>query len=395
MEKHEFERWVQDVKDANPITDVAVRLGLTPIGTLRQTGWTRFECPACGSRDRFDVNNDTAGFNCCRGSCDLRGGDAVALVQAVMNCDFPAAMTWLGGDKPITDETRVRNDRAREERAVKAREADRAKHRRNLKRIDDVMAGCRPLLTGGARLTSAEKYLRARGLGPALDGRNGFALSKALMFHPDLPAFAGDPGERVEVGRFPAMIGLGHDAKLQTVCLHRTYLMKQGGTVVKARPDFKDFAPDFAAALSEKWDAKQVLGSAKRAVHGIRLGATSGITDDPRLPICVSEGIESGVSAPAAGVEGTFFAAMNLGRLTGDRDGQGWVPPHAANKSRPIIILAENDLKPTLAFSDPAARAQHEFKRAARRLQKLGWRCAPAIPTARADFNDLLMGVAA
>jgi hypothetical protein len=85
-----------DIAKSVRIEDEVARRGIKLIGRGERCG----PCPVCGGRDRFSINIKKQVFNC-RG-CD-RGGDVVALVQHLDNCDFKAAVVTLGGDerKPI------------------------------------------------------------------------------------------------------------------------------------------------------------------------------------------------------------------------------------------------------------------------------------------------------
>ena len=53
-------------------------------------------CPVCGGRDRFAVNVPKQIWNC-RGCA--KGGDVIALVQHLDNCDFGAALDTLAGGR--------------------------------------------------------------------------------------------------------------------------------------------------------------------------------------------------------------------------------------------------------------------------------------------------------
>lgn len=54
-------------------------------------------CPRCGGTDRFSINTTKQVFNC-RG-CE-KGGDTIALVQFLDDCDFASAVLTLAGEPP-------------------------------------------------------------------------------------------------------------------------------------------------------------------------------------------------------------------------------------------------------------------------------------------------------
>ncbi|APZ51243.1 hypothetical protein [Salipiger abyssi] len=96
------------------------RLGI--VGLKASGGELIGPCPLCGGRDRFAINLSSHAFLCRR--CDIRGGDNIALVMAVLGCDFRAALTWLCGDAPAQvdpGELARRRQRGRSGRAVIAR----------------------------------------------------------------------------------------------------------------------------------------------------------------------------------------------------------------------------------------------------------------------------------
>jgi hypothetical protein len=53
-------------------------------------------CPKCGGDDRFSINTVKQVFRCPQ--CNEKGGDIIAMVMGLDDCDFDAAITTLVGD---------------------------------------------------------------------------------------------------------------------------------------------------------------------------------------------------------------------------------------------------------------------------------------------------------
>ncbi len=93
----------RDLAKTIPILDVATRLG---IDWLRPDGVERVgACPVCGDGgkrwpDRFSINPALGVWNC-RKCPPPVGGDALALVQHVLGCDFVKALDFLVGDADV------------------------------------------------------------------------------------------------------------------------------------------------------------------------------------------------------------------------------------------------------------------------------------------------------
>ena len=398
------------LRAANPPEAVAARLGLE---VVRRGPRLAGPCPNCGKRRKFDIRADTGAFNCF--TCDLAGGDVIALVQALRGTDFLEACRWLGGGEDIPPADRERLAAEARAREAEARARAQTRRRADLAEMGTIVKACRP-----APGTPVQNYLEARGLGPGLAhlGWLDGAWPADVMFHPALPAFAGEAGQRRRVGDLPAMVCVGRDRRGRPVLLHRTFLEQGDGAWRKASPSGIDGEP-----LSG-WEAKQVLGAARACDAGVALGASAGITDDPSAPDVVAEGIETAL-AVAAGLAAvgqglSLSAALSLGRLTGKRsvaddglDTEGFV---FAATGRPKLLACDDDLAPTLAFpdipnSEPAPdpadplsrlggyrRARAEFTRAGERLcaaaRRAGDRGGVALiwPGLGLDFNDRLQG---
>lgn len=387
------------IKAANPPESVMTRLTLNPTGRKR----LKALCPHCGKADKFDVHRTSGAFNCF--SCDLSGGDVIALAMAVLGLDFIAACDWLGGDAGLSDDDRQRLADEQAERDQQARiDADR-KAQADKAQMSTVLKG----LTPGAG-TPVQTYLEGRGLGRALralgwvDDTGSGGWPRDIAFHPSLDLFGGPKGKRVKVGMRPAMVMIARDARGQVACLHRTFLdIAPDGCVTKVAGS----AVSGGKTLAVK--AKQVLGPVGRATRGVHLGTTAGITDDPRACSYVAEGIENALAVAASGLPGDYYTALNLGRLVGkacpsDGDDGGFAfPPDG----RPRVILADNDLSPTLAWPDfkdgeapevtgdlrfgGVRRGQSEMKKALKRFSADGDSVAVSLPPRGMDFNDWLL----
>jgi phage/plasmid primase-like uncharacterized protein len=76
------------------IEDELARRGIKLRGRVDRCG----ACPVCGGDDRFSINIKKQVFNCRQ--CGARGGDAIALVQAIDGSDFKEAVATLAGFAP-------------------------------------------------------------------------------------------------------------------------------------------------------------------------------------------------------------------------------------------------------------------------------------------------------
>jgi hypothetical protein len=74
-------------------------------------------CPKCGGEDRFAVHLKKQIFNCRH--CD-KGGDVIALVQLLDDCDFKAACTTLAGNPPTANSNGKDRDTSAARRIVAA-----------------------------------------------------------------------------------------------------------------------------------------------------------------------------------------------------------------------------------------------------------------------------------
>jgi hypothetical protein len=160
-----------DIAKAVRIEDEIARRGMKLVGRDERVG----ACPLCGGKDRFAINIKKQIWNC-RGCA--KGGDVIALVQHIDNCDFKAAVVTLGGDerRPIRPAPKASPSAQRNDVAA-------ANTARALRLWDDASP-----IDG----TLAEEYLRRRGLEPP-------AGDEALRFYGGCPF--GDTS-------YPALIAL-------------------------------------------------------------------------------------------------------------------------------------------------------------------------------------------
>ena len=306
------------------------RLGLA--GLKRRSCELAGPCPNCGGTNRFNVNLRSGLFLCRQ--CDVRGGDAIALVMQVMSLSFPDALTWICGAAPADEVERARREaRARADRGKRDAESDR--HRAA------AIAAARRIWAQGrpATGTPVQYYLERRGLSrrwlPMLPG--------ALRYHPGLKYMEHSAARKewVEVHRGPAMLAkmVLPDGSFGGV--HRTWidLDRPGGKI--AIPREGEFAGKVAG---ETFDAKKTLG-AKR-------GGTIRLAVDPAAStMVVGEGIETTLTALVAGVfpAATFLCAIDLGNMAGQRLP---VPTKSGGQSKRFSDLP--DMDDDRAFVPPA-----------------------------------------
>lgn len=362
----------------NPPESVFNRLG---ISYARKGHRLLSDCPSCGKANKFDYNLTKDVYYCFSGGCEF-GRDRRGIIDFVMDVldyGFVDACKYLGGAKDLTASERRAAEQKRQERAAEAKAEEAKALRRTKAQMKKILAGC---VSGEGTL--AQTYLETRGHSAGL---TALGWPEDILFHPGLQAYVGDAGDKHIAGTFPAMISKGRDAKGRLVLLHRTFLqVMDDGTVTKAVPVLP---PD----LAKLWNAKQMVGVLSRADHGVYLGATANITDDPLVPVIVAEGIESALAMATAGIQGVFYAALSLNRLIGsvsadEKTIKGWRPP---DTSRPVIIAADNDLSPTPPKYDCGLkRAQDAFAKAKSRLSLFGHDVAIILPPAGCDPEDWL-----
>lgn len=226
MSSHDpaWKDWVDAARAIN-IVDVASRLG----AKLRRSGVDLVgPCGAgCASTDGFVVT-PTKQIFLCRPSGD--SGDAIAMVQHVMGCDFVTAVEFVaqedrpaGARKENSEEREAREDRNRRRDAANAKRmeeqarADAKRRERDDEAIADIIARAVPI-SG----THAEAYLReGRGLRPSK------RLTGDLRFVSDLDYWgaASDSDDGVRwLATLPAMVAIIRDVIGVMIGVHLTYL---------------------------------------------------------------------------------------------------------------------------------------------------------------------------
>ena len=364
------------IRAANPPEAVMSSLG---IACVRKGQKLFADCPGCGKSRKFDYNITKDLFFCfsCGFGRDL--GGVIDLVMAVQNYDFVEACKWLGGAKTLTPSEKRAAEEKRKEFLAAAKREEANKLRRTKRQMEAILEGCQP----GAG-TPAETYLKTRGHSLGLEA---LGWPDDIVFHPGLEAYVGQDDARTCVGVFPTMVSKGRDSKGKVPLLHRTFLQpKEGG-------GFKKATPNMPEALRDEWNAKQMVGVLSRCERGVFLGATDGITNDPRLPIVAAEGIESTLAMATAGIKGAFYAGLSLDRMVGQisadgKSSRGWLPP---KEGRPLILACDNDLKPTPPkFPCGLERAQSLFGRARERFESLGFETGLWFPPNGLDPEDAL-----
>lgn len=366
----------------NPPDSVFDRLG---ISYVRKGHRLLSDCPSCGKPNKFDYNITKNVYYCFSGGCEF-GRDKRGIIDFVMDVldyGFVDACKYLGGAKDLTPSERREAEEKLQERVAAAKAEEAKALRRTKAQMKKILAGC---VSG--QETLAQTYLETRGHAPAIEA---LGWPDDILFHPGLEAFVGDPGDKHIAGTFPSMVSKGRDAKGRLVLLHRTFLqVMDDGTVTKA-------VPVLPPELSKLWNAKQMVGVLSRADHGVYLGSTVNVTDDPLAPVIVAEGIESALAMATAGVHGVFYAALSLNRIIGhvsadEKTMKGWRPP---NTDRPVIIACDNDLSPTPPkFTCGLDRAQTLFQRASDRLALFGHEVATVFPPESCDPEDWLFHIA-
>lgn len=352
--------------------DIAQIVDLLGISGLKRAGRELTgPCPQCGGRDRFSVNTSKRVFNCRR--CGATGGN-VDLVMFTLSLAFPAALSWLCGERQeLTPEQR-------RERERKAAENKRRNDERAQRERERAIAAAREIWKAAAPAegTAVRGYLRLRGISDAAWP----ILPPAIRFHPALPYMQQIDGRWVEVYRGPAMVAAmqGRDDRFRGV--HRTWidLDQPKGKPVILHPE-----------TGERLKVKLTLGSAKGSA--IRL--------TPPSPVLVmGEGIETTASALVTGLPSgaAYWSGISLGNMGGARQlGQGlrfagvpdmsdadaFVPPHGTER---LIFIQDGDSDPKLTRAKLLAGLRRAM------MLRPGLRAQIVHAGAGVDLNDVLLG---
>ena len=327
----------------------------------------------------FTIHDDKQFYHCFSSG---KHGDLFDWLREGLGLDFGAALEEgrkLAGlsDGPVADH---------QLRAQKQRQADRDKQQAaDLRRRRNTAAEIWSATLPGAGHPLIEGYLRDH---RALDLDVIGGVPEGIRFHPRLRNKSGH--------RFPAMVTrVPNVVTGEGTAVHLTFLR-----------------PDGSGKISKDQGVpKQIRGA--YFGHGVCLAAF-GL---PTAPIYIGEGIESVLAAAIiyrqARRTGAFWAALSLGNLTGryrplswrerntgvralrpDPEGTAFVPPGI--DGRPVVILAEDDLKPMDGPDGRALsgteRAKMMFALAAAKFEQAGAAGATiAWPPQGCDFNDILL----
>lgn len=353
---------------ALPIDEIADRLGIT-VGLRRMSGELVGPCPKCGGHDRFGISIRKGQFLCRK--CDIKG-DGISLVRAVLDLDFPGALSWLVGerdDQVDPAEAARRREIAEADRKRKAQIAAREREK-SIRQAHTVWNEGLPIAG-----TPVASYLALRGLGPLAD-----LAPRALRFHPDLPYVVQVDRHWLEVHRGPAMLAMIQRGA-GFIGVHRTWLDL-------SQPKGKARIEHAGEVLA----AKKTLGSVKGGV--IPLVSSSG-----DLTIVMGEGIETTAAAWVIGEypRAAYWAGVSLGNMGGRRRlGQGmkykglpdlededaFVPPRQCKR---LIFIQDGDSEPRLTH----AILEAGIRRAQAKVP--GLKGYIVHPGAGRDLNDVLM----
>lgn len=328
-------------------------------------------CPQCGGNDRFSVNTSKRVFNCRR--CGANGGN-IDLVMFALGMTFPAALSWLCGERQeLTAEQRRERERKAAENKRRNEERAQRERERSIAQAREIWVASKH-----AEGTAVRGYLEARGIPQALWP----VLPPQLRFHPALPYMQQIGGQWVEVHRGPAMVAAmqGRDDRFRGV--HRTWfdLDQPKGKAVILHPE-----------TGERLKVKLTLGSAKGSA--IRLSEASPV-------LVMGEGIETTASALITGLPdgAAYWSGISLGNMGGQRQlGQGlkfagvpdmtdadaFVPPHGTER---LIFIQDGDSDPKLTRAKLLAGLRRAM------ILRPGLRAQIVHAGAGVDLNDVLLG---
>jgi len=361
-----FDAWKQDAANAD------LHALITGRGhRLSRSGheWVG-PCPACGGRDRFSIDPRKRVFNC-RG---FGGGDYIAAVQHIDDCDFLQACEALTGTPAPGREASPRPVRRAAPRPSPVTPQPEPEVSGDDPRALQMLRRGRPIAG-----THAEAYFLARGLVVSP------YWTEDLRFDPKCPyhGYASDQGDELEpLGSFPAILAPIRSAAGHIIGLHRTYL-----------------DPDKPAKLSPPGDpsrnvAKKVWG--KAAGGHIRLSPPSSV-------LVIGEGIETTAAYYTLNADGGDYglaAAYSLGNMAGSCLGsiphptikKRTIPDGRPDPERPGLILPPGvDEVILLGDGDSDAPATYAMLLcAARRFEAQGVRALVAMAPSGQDWNDVL-----
>lgn len=273
-----------------PVAEVLDRIGVTG---LRAAGAERVgPCPLCGGRDRFGIHMRRALFQCRK--CGIKGGDQVALVQAVLGLSFPDALKWLCGDAPAhIDPEELARRRARARAEEKRREEYEAKARRHA--IEDAGRIWRGALRVGPDGGMVAQYL----------ARRGVVLPEpwppVLRLVPSHAYVKRHGGAAIQMHLGPAMVALVQLPDGNGGAVHQTWI-------------------DLSRAKGKACIDHEGAAQPSKLVRGSKKGgAIRLITPAGADTLVMGEGIETTLTAYAArAVPGAaYWAGVDLGNMSG------------------------------------------------------------------------------
>jgi CHC2 zinc finger/Toprim domain len=195
-----------------PIERVIIERGIKLRGRVEQVG----PCPHCGGRDRFAINTRKGVWNC-RGCRD--GGDVIALVQKLDNCDFREAVATLTGER-LSGDTERPKYQPEQEPQLGANDYERQQRdtARWLWRASKPTTG-----------TIVEVYLRSRGITMPPPAMVRFLPSRRSDLQPAMIVPYGLPAEME-----PGLLDIAEDA---ITAVQLTFLRPDGTGKAEIKPN--------------------------------------------------------------------------------------------------------------------------------------------------------------
>jgi hypothetical protein len=206
------------------IEDETARRGIKLVGRVDRCG----PCPVCGGNDRFGVNIKKQLWNC-RG-CG-KGGDVIALVQFLDDCDFREAVEQLTGKRTIDYHPRPapRADRGNDDGVKRA-----------LTSAKTIIAEMQPIISAPRAMAYLERIRKidTSAIADVLERTDAIGWHPSVYFNSpkDYPVL-GTPEHPLHGQRLGAIIGVMTDAVTAepTGAISRTYLAPDGTKVGKAK----------------------------------------------------------------------------------------------------------------------------------------------------------------
>jgi hypothetical protein len=271
-------------------------------------------CPACGGRDRFSVNAQKDLWHC---RVSALGGDAIALAQHILECDFVSACEEVTGrprPRPGEEEAQEQRQEQFHERARKiaartqANECEQARREREAASFREYERRRARRIWNDAKPPHAspvEDYFRLRGLALPRGARLRYAGDLALW---------NKPGGSV-IHRGPAMVAAIEGPEGRFAGVHQTWIDL---SAPKGKAEIID------PSSGQELPAKKIRGSKKGG--SIRLVVCEGAARRWFL----GEGIETVLSVYWSLAEqaahlierAEFRSSVDLGNMAGKAKGR-------------------------------------------------------------------------